>query len=94
MSRRAGISQRATGMGNNLGGGQFSRRKGKIAYKLKKAQNGEPHLRLPKSAHSDGRAAQARNAQPEVNQACPPLFAGRTAPQGRAPRPRCKAMAW
>ena len=49
-----------------------SRRKDKIAYKLKKAQNGEPYLRLPCGVNSDGHAALARNAQTEVNQACPP----------------------
>ena len=46
--------------------------RGQIAYKLKNAQNGEPYLRLPCGIHSDGHAALARNAQPEVNQACPP----------------------
>ena len=62
-------------MGKNLGRGQFSRPEGKIAYKLKKAQNDEPYLRLPSGIHSDGHAALARNAQTEVNQACPPPFA-------------------
>ena len=47
--------------------------RGQIAYKLKKAQNGEPHLRLPCGVNSDGHAAQAWSAQTEVNQACPPL---------------------
>ena len=51
----------------NLGRGQFSRRKDKIAYKLKKAQNSEPHLRLPCGVNSDGHAALARSAQTEVN---------------------------
>ena len=72
VSRRAGISQRTTGMGKNLGRGSFRVGEGKIAYKLKKAQNGEPHLRLPCGVNSDGHAALARNAQTEVNQACPP----------------------
>ena len=70
MSRRAGISQRTMGMGKNVGRGQFSRGEGKIAYKLKKAQNGEPYLRLPCGVNSDGHAALARSAQTEVNQAC------------------------
>ena len=67
VSRRAGISQRTMGMGKNVGRGQFSRREGKIAYKLKKAQNGEPYLRLPCGVNSDGHAALARSAQTEVN---------------------------
>ena len=67
--------------------------RGQIAYKLKKAQNGEPYLRLPCGIHSDGHAAQARNAQTEVNQACPPRLRVGTAPQGRAPRPHGKTKA-
>ena len=93
MTRRAGISQRTMGMGRNLGRGHFSRREGKIAHKLKKAQNGEPYLRLPYDVNSDGHAAQARNAQAEVNEACPPPVRSGFAPQGRAPRPHGKIKA-
>ena len=42
---------------------------------MKKAQNGEPYLRLPRGVNSDGHAALARSAQTEVNQACLPSFA-------------------
>ena len=42
---------------------------------MKKAQNSEPHLRLPCGVNSDGHAAQARSAQTEVNQACSSPFA-------------------
>ena len=63
---------------------------------VKKAQNSEPHLRLPYGDNSDGHAAQVRNAQIGVNQVCPPSLRGgllrKAVRRGHMARPSLDAL--